>query len=706
MKRLKPGLLLLTIAPCFLWAQPAVHPSAQLSYKDLKFPPLRKVTLPKVTSATLSNGMKLFLLEDHELPLISGFALVRTGNLFEPSDKVGLAELTGTVLRTGGTEASTGDQLDEQLENMAATVESSIGQTSGQVSFSALRDSSDEVLRIFRDILISPAFRQEKLDLAKSQIRSAISRRNDDPEHIAEREFESILYGRDTPYGRRVEYEHLDHISRDDLVAFYKRYFFPANIMLAVYGDFSTPEMQAKLERLFGSWNYRQPPVPPFPEVRDQPSRGVYLAVKDDVTQTFFRLGQLGGVLRDRNYPALEVMSDILGGGFRSRLFRKVRTELAYAYYINASWSADYDHRGVFEIRGSTKSRSTTETLEAILREVERICTTEVSDEELQAAKDSVLNSFVFHFDTPGKTLYRMVTYEYYGYPKDFIFQYQKGVAAVTKADILQVARQYIHPESFTIVAVGKPSDFGKPLNALGRPVNSIDLSIPRPQRGVKQSDAESMNRGRRLFARVQEAVGGVSKLTSIKDLTLVSTMEISAGSSSMKARKIERWIAPSIIRQDQELPFAKIAAYFDGASGWLSTPQGFGPLQGLVLQQQQGELFRLFFRLWLSDRDKECTVTGFPENILDISDSKGNHVRLQVDESSGLPVTMSYQMPGMPSDVGNIEERFGQWRQVDGIKFPFERHIRQAGGGEITVVVQDIRLNAGLQKEDLKRRP
>jgi hypothetical protein len=182
--------------------------------------------------------------------------------------------------------------------------------------------------------------------------------------------------------------------------------------------------------------------------------------------------------------------------------------------------------------------------------------------------------------------------------------------------------------------------------------------------------------------------------------------MEISAGSSSMKARKIERWIAPSIIRQDQELPFAKIAAYFDGASGWLSTPQGFGPLQGLVLQQQQGELFRLFFRLWLSDRDKECTVTGFPENILDISDSKGNHVRLQVDESSGLPVTMSYQMPGMPSDVGNIEERFGQWRQVDGIKFPFERHIRQAGGGEITVVVQDIRLNAGLQKEDLKRRP
>jgi zinc protease len=464
-----------------LWLALMVSLVAPGQEPDLNYPPLRPVTVPKVETVTLSNGLRVYLLENHELPLVSGWALVRTGNLFDPPDKIGLATLTGLVMRSGGTVAKTGDQLDEELENVAASVESSIGESAGEVSFSALRENAGAVLEVFKDVLAGPQFRQDKIDLAKTQLRSGIARRNDDAEAIGAREFADTVYGKDTPYGWRMEYDTLARIRRDDLVAFHRRYFFPANTLLAVYGDFSLPEMKAKLEALFGGWSGGQPPVPAFPPVRNKPQPGVFPAAKDDVTQTVFAIGHLGGLLRDKDHPALEIMAGILGGGFSSRLFQRVRTQLGYAYGIDAEWDAGYDHPGLFQVSGSTKSASTAETLQIIRQELDRIRSAEVTGKELETAKQTVLNSFVFHFDTPAKTLRRLLRYEYYGYPADFIFQYQKAIQAVTQADVLRVARWRLRPQDFTIVAVGNPAQFGKPLSALGLPIRRIDLAIPEP---------------------------------------------------------------------------------------------------------------------------------------------------------------------------------------------------------------------------------
>ncbi len=185
--------------------------------------------------------MKVYLLEDHELPIVSGAVRVRTGNLFEPADKVGLASITGTVMRSGGTAAKTGDQLDEELENIAASVESDIGEIQ-RIRFLLRheREYRRSAWASFKDVLTAPEFRQDKIDLAKSELRSGIARRNDDAHGIAEREFADIVYGKDTPYGWQIEYATLDRIKRDDIVAFYKRYYFPANMLMAVWGDFST----------------------------------------------------------------------------------------------------------------------------------------------------------------------------------------------------------------------------------------------------------------------------------------------------------------------------------------------------------------------------------------------------------------------------------------------------------------------------------
>ena len=429
--------------------------------------------------------MRVFLLEDHELPVIDGFALVRTGNLFDPPEKHGLGEITADVMRSGGTHAKTGDQLDEELENVAASVESNLGETSASVSFSALKETVDPVLQTFKGVLTEPEFRQDKIDLLIAQVRSGIARRNDDAQGVAERELTAILYGRTTPYGWQVEYENLDRIHREDLQQFYRRYYFPKNIMLAVYGDFSTNEMKDKLERIFGDWKAEQQPVPPFPMVTAKADPGIFLGEKTDVTQTFFSIGSLGGTFRDPDYPALQVACNILGSGFTSRLMTQIRTKLGYAYAIGAGWDASYDHPGTFRIAGSTKSMTTTETIKAARAEVEKMRTSEVTDQELKIAKDTVLNSFVFFFDSPLKTLNRLVMYEYWGYPKDFLFEYQKKIAAVTRADVLRVVKEHIRPEDLSIVAVGNPKDFGEPLTGAGK-VEKLDLTIPEPQGAQK----------------------------------------------------------------------------------------------------------------------------------------------------------------------------------------------------------------------------
>jgi zinc protease len=671
------------------------------SYKDLKFPPLPPLEIPKPVEFTLSNGIKVFLLEDHELPLVSGGVLIRTGNLFDPADKHGVAQLTGEILRSGGTKAKTGDQIDEELENMAASVESQIGEGSGSMSFNCLKENTDQVLAVFKDLLTNPEFREDKVDLSKTQLRSEISRRNDDAGGIAEREFANILYGRNTPYGWQIEYADVDRIHRQDLVDFYHRYYFPANIILEVYGDFSSSDMKTELEQLLGDWKYTQPTVPAFPKVEAKPAPGVFLAAKTDVTQTFFNIGELGGEYRDKDYPALEVAAQILGGGFSSRLLRRIRTELGWAYNISASWDADYDHPGTFRVSGSTQSAHTVDTLKAVREELEKFRSAEVTDEELKTAKDTVLNGFVFHFDRPSKTLNRLVLYEYFGYPRDFLFQYQKAIAAVTKADILRVAQKYFKLPDLTYVAAGNPKDFGTPLSALGLPIQAIDLTIPEPKEEAAKADAGSLQKGKELLQHVQQALGGADKLAAVKDLVYHGEAGIETPGATMKVKQVNSYLAPSSLRQEIELPFAKQTVYSNGTTGWLVSPQGPMGMSPAVLKQVRGEVFRQIPPLAMSDRDLDRTVNYVGEGTLEISAKDGESVRLEVDEKTGLPSKIVYQ-----GGQGPVEQVYSDWREVNGIRLPFAWTILQGGKKFASVTVADYKVNSGLTQEEISKKP
>ncbi|GAB4407227.1 MAG: pitrilysin family protein [Bryobacter sp.] len=691
-------LILLIVAATFL-ASPALQAQTKAApqpvYKTLKYPPLKPVELPKIEEFTLPNGLKVKLLENRELPLVSGSMAFRTGNLLEPKDKVGLAGLTGQVMRSGGTKTLNSDALNTKLESMAASVESSIGEERGTVGFSCLQENTAEVMALFKQVITQPAFAQDKVDLALTQARSGIARRNDNANAISNREFTNLIYGRETPYGATMEYATLGNIKREDMVAWHERYFFPANAMLAVQGDFSAADMRALIEKTFADWTTQRPAVPAYPAVTKQDAKGVYVADKPDSEQTFFSIGHLGGKLNDKDYAALDVMADILGGGFSSRLFQKVRSDMSLAYSVGAQWAADYSHEGTFRIFGSTKSASTAEAINASLKEVKRMQEELVGPAELAAAKQRVENSFVFYFDSPTKALNRLMTYEFYGYPRDFITQYKDAVAKVTAEDIQRVAKQYIKPEEFTVVAVGKTEEFAKTLEPLGA-VKKIDLTIPEPKAATANADAASLAKGKETLTKIAEAAGGEAKFLAIKDWSQTLDSELPMGGNKMKVKQTNQWLAPSQYRQTNELPFGKVLVYYDGTQGFMKSPQGEQALPPPFIAQIKTQLAREYISLMRSSEVSGRQVNFVENGKLQIQDANGPVVTLSYDPATMLPAKVSLTVSGTEAEVA-----FSDFKEVDGLKLPGKQSIKQ-GPQEVTQVITEWKLNSGLTVEQL----
>jgi predicted Zn-dependent peptidase len=452
---------------------------AQKSPKDkFVFPPLNPIQMPRVEKVTLANGLTLFLVENHQYPTIDLRAMVRTGSVFEPLELVGLAAICGQTLRTGGTTSMSGDEMDKELETMAATISAGIGLTSGYITVSLLKEDIDRVLEILADILMNPAFAEEKINLAKIEQKTMISRRNDEILQITFREFQKLIYGKESPYARHPEYATIEAVTRQDVVDFYRRYFHPNNTIMAIWGDFESQEMVAKIKKNLEAWEKKEVSIPSLPKIDYEYKLTVNHVQKPDVNQSNIMIGHIGGMMNNPDFPALSVMNSILSF---DRMFKRIRTDEGLAYSVYGYYGAGYMYPGVFRCGAQTKSESTVYAIELMLEEMERMTEEEVSDEELAKAKDEYLNSFVFNFDSRAKIVNRMMTYAYFGYPLDFMEKVKEGVERVTKADVLRVAKKYLRPEKVQILVVGKEEDFDRPLSTLGE-VNTIDITIPSPK--------------------------------------------------------------------------------------------------------------------------------------------------------------------------------------------------------------------------------
>jgi zinc protease len=448
------------------------------SYKDVKVTPIEwKKPVPEIV--TLKNGAKLYLLEDHRLPLINFYGTVRTGGLYDPAGKAGTASLLGTILRTGGTKKHSWEEVDNEVDRLGLNVSTGITNESANASFEVLSENFEPALNLLFEMLREPAFDAEKIALAKEKTKEGIRRQNDNPLQIALREVRTILYGADHPRGFSPTFKTVDAIERQDLIDFHNRYYCPSNMIIGVAGDFNRSKIASQIEAAMGDWPNKEVTWPPVPALEATRPRAIYLADKESATQTTILVTKL--MVKEGNpdqYP-LEVMDFILGaGGFTSRITEKVRSDKGLAYAAGSFLQIGKMDPAPELIYALSKSETTVEALEIMLQETARMRNEPVPAAEIEKARSSILNGAVFDYDKPEKVIAETIDLSYYGLPQDMPEKRLKALETVTAADVQRVAQEYLKDENLQILVVGSAAKFDKNLSTLG-PVKAIEIKDP-----------------------------------------------------------------------------------------------------------------------------------------------------------------------------------------------------------------------------------
>lgn len=467
-------LLVTSIAPACAADQPLANP------RTMKFPEL-SFQIPKGERVVLECGMPVYLLRDTELPIINMAAMIRVGSVYEPAAKTGLSGMVGSVMRSGGAGGLAPEKMDDELEFMASAVESGIGSDMGTVSLTSLKKNFGRTLQIFTDVLLRPDFSEKRIEIARRQTVESLRRQNDDPKEIAGRELNRAIYA-GHPLGEITTFESISAITRQDLVDFHRRFFRVDNMILAVSGDFDRTALLKELNDVFKADKKRDSLVlPQIPQPKQQ-FQGEVLYGKKDVNQTVIRMGHLGLTKDSPDIYAVRLLDYILGGSFTSRLTVEIRTNQGLAYSVGSHFDIGRRFTGSFIAETETKAESTAKAINLMKKIITDLTQEPVSDGELNAAREYMINSFMFGFTTPASIVNQRARLEYYGYHDGYLEQYRDNIAKVTKTDILNAARRYLHPDAFKLVVVGDAAKFDQPLATLGK-VRELDLklNIPKP---------------------------------------------------------------------------------------------------------------------------------------------------------------------------------------------------------------------------------
>jgi zinc protease len=480
----RPHILLFILV---LFAPVGLNAQQEKPWEKIPIPKLHEFKPQEPKRIELKNGIVIFLQEDHELPFVSGSVLIPGGSRDEDPGKAGLVGLYGQAWRTSGTAKMDGDHLDDLLEAKPAHIETGGDDDSTALQWDSLKGDADQVFSLALDLLLHPKFNPEKLALAQQQEATGIVRRNDDESGIADREAAKLVYGANSPYTRQPELATIGAVTVDDLQGWHDRTvggeLGGGKLIVGISGDFDPAAMEAKLRAAFEGLP-RVKPEPARHDVFAGPTPGLSFIDKEDVNQSNVQIVGLGTDRHNPDAPAISVMDEILGGGFASRLFQKVRTELGLAYSVSGGIGIAYDHPATFRVEVLTKSASTVDATKAALGEIAGLTTRPFTQEELDRAKDNILNSFLFRYDTREKVLAEQERLEFYGYPANYLETYKAGLEKVTLADLSAAAEKYIHPEKLALLVVGNGPEIKPGLDELKLgPAHPIDITIPMPGR-------------------------------------------------------------------------------------------------------------------------------------------------------------------------------------------------------------------------------
>jgi zinc protease len=448
----------------------SIAPSAQQALDRKKIPPPAKtpeLRVPAWTKSTLANGADVIVAEKHDLPLIS-FSITFLGGAdqFEPAGKQAVASLTAALL-SEGTQTRDAESLSNALQLLGTSVSASVASESGSISFRSTAAKFPATLAILADMLVNPTFPAAGLERLRGQRLVQLTQARAQPGAIASRVFPKIVYGSQHPYGKVVTEESLKAITRDDIVAFHKAYYQPGRALVTVVGDTTAASVKPVVEKALAAWaRGGEKPAFNYPPVAEPKATTIFLVDKPGAAQSTFAIGRPGPPRNTPDYYALQVMNTILGGMFQSRLNANIREEKGYSYGVNSNFGYGKGP-GPFRTGGDIVTEKSDAALVEFMKELKGIIGARpVIDEELSVAKDALIQRLPATFASVNSINSALTTLWTQQLPDDYYQQYAKKVAAITKEDVLKVAKQYVTVDHLAIVIVGDKSVIEGPLKA------------------------------------------------------------------------------------------------------------------------------------------------------------------------------------------------------------------------------------------------
>ncbi len=655
-------------------------PALQSPVDGLEFPEPKSFTTPEVERFTY-NGIEFFLLRDQELPLVNVNVLINGGSWLEPGEKTGLAWITGNVLRSGGSHQYPDEELNELLEARAASMETSFGLSNGSARMNVLKEDFDDLLPIFTDLLKNPLFPEERIDLAKTQQRTAISRRNEEASSVAGREFRKLIYGPESVYARTIEYATLDNITREDIVGFHEEIVKGSNLLVGVIGDFDPAAIRTRLEEAFGIFEEGEPVYMDLPDVDYEFEPGVYFAHKGDMNQSQIRMGHIGGYRDNPDYAALQVMNQILSGGFSGRLFQEVRTEQGLAYSVYGSYSSNVRYPGMFFTGLSTAAENTFEAYEATMHQIRRLQNEQVSQQELDETRERMFNRIIFRYDSYARILGEQMSNYNLGLPEDAFEQYVEQVRQVTVEDIYRVANEYLQPDKMKVLIVGNRDLVEDQVAQIG-PFEQVDISIPRPgaERAAVEGDTDA---GREWVQKVAAAL--IEDGTEVGTLVMKGTQYVQTPQGEMSLQVSSRTRFPNAMTLEISTPMGSQVIELADGSGVVRMGGQEQPLPASFVESMLDELKRDPLYLAMNADELQAALIGTDGNIRKIHIGGEYDVTIHVSSDDMLPVEMSYTHfdANQGRDV-NVTIFLDEWTWSSGVRIAYDQK-RYSDGEQVS---------------------
>jgi len=469
----------LTFPTCAVVAHGQDQSTAASKVERLNRAPVSKeilrVTLPRPTTVKLANGMTLLLLEDHKLPTVAFTMWIRPGQLADAKDLPGLAQFTADMLREG-TDKRTSEQIASEVDSVGATLtaDSRFGASYSTVSASGLIDSAPQILDLMSDVVLHPSFPESELAKYKERQAATLEERLSSPNFLGPQVLRRVLYGEPPLAFGSATKESIAKVAQADLKQFHNEHYKPGNTLLGVSGDFKASEMRALVENYFGSWTGKGEGRHEPATAAQQPTK-ITLVDRPNSVQTFIIVGDRGIRRADADYPALDVMNQVMGAGPQSRLFLDLREEHSLTYGAYSQFTAE-TYPGAWSAFSPVRTSATDDAMARFTFEFKKINDEPVPANELDDARRAIIASFALSLETPLTVLGDWLTVQHFGLAEDYWDKYPDRVSGVDAPAVQRTAKKYVDLAHLQWVCVGDRRKIQDALAKYGA-VSVVDVS-------------------------------------------------------------------------------------------------------------------------------------------------------------------------------------------------------------------------------------